>query len=164
MRSGPSDAKSRSCSIAGSSSFADAQRLFPSDMERQHLKLMDMIAAIVGALDEHELFQSIIRHTGRQHADLGVKRSHFDTFGDALIWCLEHQFGAAFPPELREAWMTQLPGGLCSFGDMPYSRRQLLRMPHRDLARRHAPVALTQLRGSAAGFRSGLCPLWDQNR
>ena len=60
---------------------------------------MDMIAAIVGALDEHELFQSIIRHTGRQHADLGVKRSHFDTFGDALIWCLEHQFGAAFPPE-----------------------------------------------------------------
>ena len=51
----------------------DAQRLFPSDMERQHLKLMDMIAAIVGALDEHELFQSIIRHTGRQHADLGVK-------------------------------------------------------------------------------------------
>src|SRR6516165_4193721 len=84
----------------------DAQRLFPSDMERQHLKLMDMIAAIVGALDEHELFQSIIRHTGRQHADLGVKRPHFDAFGDALIWCLEHQFGAAFPPELREAWMT----------------------------------------------------------
>src|SRR5215467_11628499 len=40
----------------------DAQRLFPNDMERQHLKLMDMIAAIVGALDEHELFQSIIRH------------------------------------------------------------------------------------------------------
>ena len=38
----------------------DAQRLFPSDMERQHLKLMDMIAAIVSALDERELFQSII--------------------------------------------------------------------------------------------------------
>src|SRR6516165_3787350 len=114
MRSGPSDAKSRSCSIAGSSSLLPMRnvcslatwRLFPSDMERQHLKLMDMIAAIVGALDEHELFQSIIRHTGRQHADLGVKRSHFDAFGDALIWCLEHQFGAAFPPELREAWMT----------------------------------------------------------
>ncbi|HVI66527.1 MAG TPA: hypothetical protein VM910_28700, partial [Bradyrhizobium sp.] len=42
----------------------DAQRLFPSDMERQHLKLMDMIAAIVGALDERELFQSIIGDTG----------------------------------------------------------------------------------------------------
>src|SRR6516164_8498781 len=72
----------------------DAERLFPRDMERQHLKLMDMIAAIVGALDERELFQSIIRHTGRQHADGGVSRSHFGAFGDALIWCLE-QFGAS---------------------------------------------------------------------
>jgi len=27
-------------------------------MERQHLKLMDMIAAIVGALDKREIFQS----------------------------------------------------------------------------------------------------------
>jgi len=75
-------------------------------MERQHLKLMDMIAAIVGALDERELFQSIIRHTGRQHADFGVSPHHFDAFGDALIWCLEEQFGPAFTPELREAWIT----------------------------------------------------------
>jgi hemoglobin-like flavoprotein len=95
----------------------DAQRLFPSDMERQHLKLMDMIAAIVGALDEHELFQSIIRHTGRQHADLGVKRSHFDAFGNALIWCLERQFGAAFPPELREDHaLRRGPNGNDPFG------------------------------------------------
>jgi hemoglobin-like flavoprotein len=64
----------------------DAKHLFPNDMERQHLKLMDMIAAIVGALDKRELFQSIIRHTGRQH---GVKSSHFVAFGDALIWSLE---------------------------------------------------------------------------
>jgi hemoglobin-like flavoprotein len=84
----------------------DAERLFPSDMERQHLKLMDMIAAIVGALDERDLFQSIIRHTGRQHADFGVSRSHFDAFGDALTWCLEQQFGPAFTPELRSAWIT----------------------------------------------------------
>jgi hemoglobin-like flavoprotein len=84
----------------------DAQRLFPSDMERQHLKLMDMIAAIVGALDERELFQSIISHTGRQHARFGVNPSHFVAFGDALIWSLEQQFGPAFTPELREAWIT----------------------------------------------------------
>ena len=84
----------------------DAQRLFPSDMERQHLKLMDMIAAIVGALDERELFQSIIGDTGRQHARFGVNPSHFVAFGDALIWSLEHQFGPAFTPELREAWIA----------------------------------------------------------
>jgi len=75
-------------------------------MERQHLKLMDMIAAIVGALDKRELFQSIITHTGRQHAHFGVTPLHFVAFGDALIWCLEEQFGAAFTPELRAAWIT----------------------------------------------------------
>ena len=66
---------------------------------------MDMIAAIVGALDKRELFQSIIHHTGRQHAQFGVKSSHFVAFGDALIWSLEQQFGAAFTPELKEAWV-----------------------------------------------------------
>ena len=82
----------------------DAKHLFPNDMERQHLKLMDMIA-IVGALDKRELFQSIIRHTGRQHAQFGVKSSHFVAFGDALIWSLEKQFGTAFTPELKDAWI-----------------------------------------------------------
>ena len=84
----------------------DAQRLFPSDLERQHLKLMDMIAAIVGALDQRELFQSLIRHTGRQHARFGATPSHFIAFGDALIWSLERQFGPAFTPELKDAWIA----------------------------------------------------------
>jgi hemoglobin-like flavoprotein len=83
----------------------DAKRLFSSDMERQHLKLMDTIAAIVGALDKRELFQSIISHTGRQHAQFGTRAAHFVAFGDALIWGLENQFGAAFTPQLKEAWM-----------------------------------------------------------
>ena len=36
----------------------------------------------------------------------GVNPSHFVAFGDALIWSLEHQFGPAFTPELREAWIA----------------------------------------------------------
>ena len=84
----------------------DAQRMFSDDMERQQLKLMDMIAAIVGALDKREIFQSIISHTGRQHARFGVERSHFAAFGDALIWSLEQQFGPAFALELKQAWIT----------------------------------------------------------
>ena len=75
-------------------------------MERQQLKLMDMIAAIVGALDKREIFQSVISHTGRQHAQFGVERSHFAAFGDALIWGLEQQFGPAFTPGLKQAWIT----------------------------------------------------------
>ena len=32
----------------------DARALFPQDISRQHIKFMDMIAAIVGALDRNE--------------------------------------------------------------------------------------------------------------
>jgi hemoglobin-like flavoprotein len=83
----------------------ETRRLFPADLERQHLKLMDMIAAIVGVLEEKKLFTSIIDHMGGEHAYFGVKPSHFAAFGDALIWSLEQQFGSAFTAELREAWV-----------------------------------------------------------
>jgi hemoglobin-like flavoprotein len=83
----------------------DAQGLFRDDMERQYLKLMDMIAAIVGTPDKREMFQSIISHSGRQHAQFGAKPMHFAAFGDALIWGLERQFGAAFTPEMKETWI-----------------------------------------------------------
>jgi hemoglobin-like flavoprotein len=82
----------------------DARTLFPEDIARQQLKLMDMIAAIVGALDKREIFQSIISYSGRQHAQFGVKREHFVAFGEALLWSLEQQFGPAFTPELKHAW------------------------------------------------------------
>ena len=84
----------------------DTRRLFPNDMEKQQLKLMDTIAAIVGTLDQHEMFQSIISHTGRKHAEFGVQTAHFAAFGDALIWGLRHQLGPAFTPELQQAWIV----------------------------------------------------------
>ena len=84
----------------------DTRRLFPNDMEKQHLKLMDTIAAIVGTLDQREIFQSIISHTGRKHAEFGVQTAHFAAFGDALIWGLRHRLGPAFAPELQQAWIV----------------------------------------------------------
>src|ERR1700751_289903 len=82
----------------------DARDLFPSDMERQRVKLMDMIAALVGSLDQRALFQSLVTHSGRQHARFGVQPSQYAALGEALIWSLECKFGASFTPELRESW------------------------------------------------------------
>jgi hemoglobin-like flavoprotein len=84
----------------------DARYLFTGDMERQQLKLMDMISAIVGALDKREMFQSLISHSGVQHARFGARPSHFVAFGHALIWGLEQQFGPEFTPELKQAWIA----------------------------------------------------------
>lgn len=75
-------------------------------MEKQQLKLMDTLAAIVGTLDQREIFQSIISHTGRKHAEFGVEASHFVAFGDALIWGLQQQFGPAFTAEMQQAWIV----------------------------------------------------------
>src|SRR5262249_770916 len=74
--------------------------------ERQQLKLMDTLAAIVGTLDQREICQSVISHTGRRHAEFGVQTSHFVAFGDALIWGLQRQFGPAFTPEMQQAWIV----------------------------------------------------------
>ena len=84
----------------------DTRHLFPSDLHRQHLNLMDMMAAIVAALDEREMFQSITTYAGRRHARFGAKPHHFAAFGEALIWSLESQLRSSFTPELREAWIT----------------------------------------------------------
>ena len=39
---------------------SDTRALFPSDMKRQRLRLMDTIAALVGSLDQRELFESLV--------------------------------------------------------------------------------------------------------
>jgi hemoglobin-like flavoprotein len=82
----------------------DARDLFPSDMERQRIKLMDMIAALVGSLEQRALFQSLVTHSGRQHARFGVQPSQYAAMGEALMWSLECKFGASFTPQLRESW------------------------------------------------------------
>ena len=82
----------------------DARSLFPSDMERQRIKLMDMIAALVASLDQRPLFQSLAANSGRHHARFGVQPWQYVAMGEALMWSLEHKFGASFTPELRESW------------------------------------------------------------
>jgi len=82
----------------------DARDLFPGDMERQRIKLMDMIAALVGSLDQRPLFQSLVADSGRRHAEFGVQPSQYAAMGEALMWSLECKFGASFTPELQESW------------------------------------------------------------
>jgi len=68
----------------------DSRRLFPDSMEKQNLKLMDALAAMVGALDQREIFQSVIR-TPRTMVD-------FAAWGHNVGCCL--QFDRRFSPLL----------------------------------------------------------------
>lgn len=82
----------------------DARNLFRGDMARQRVKLMDMIAALVGSLDQSALFQSLVAQSGRQHDRFGVQPSQYAALGEALMWSLECRLGPSFTPELRESW------------------------------------------------------------
>ena len=84
----------------------DARNLFPSDMERQRVALTNMIAALVGSLDDRPLFQSLATYSGRKHARFGVQPSQYVAMGEALMWSFECKFGASFTPELRAAWIA----------------------------------------------------------
>jgi hemoglobin-like flavoprotein len=82
----------------------EAKSLFKNDMALQRAKLMDMIAALVGSLDQHGLFQSIITNSGRHHARFGVRSSQYDALGEALMWSLERKLGTSLTPELSASW------------------------------------------------------------
>lgn len=82
----------------------DAKALFKNDMALQRAKLMDMIAALVGSVDQHALFQSIITNSGRHHARFGVRPSQYEALGEALMWSLERKLGPSLTPELSASW------------------------------------------------------------
>ena len=86
----------------------DARRLFPHDMERQQLKLMDMIAAIVGALDKREIFQSssAIRVASTRNLDQAIAfrrvRRRTDLGSRTAVWpCIYSRAEASLDYALR---------------------------------------------------------------
>ena len=80
--------------------------LFKGDLEEQGRKLMDMLGLAVKGLDRPEALMPVLATLGRRHAGYGVKESHYETVGEALLWTLEQGLGPGFTPEIREAWTT----------------------------------------------------------
>jgi hemoglobin-like flavoprotein len=78
--------------------------MFRGDMSEQRKKLMQMITAAVKGLDRLEQLVPVAQDLGRRHAGYGVRDSHYETVGAALLWTLEAGLGKAFTPEVKEAW------------------------------------------------------------
>src|SRR5829696_3509294 len=83
----------------------DAARLFAAtNMTEQRRKFAAMLAEIVRVLDRPELLVGEVAASGRRHVHYGVKDRDYDDVGAALLWALEHRLGAAFTPDVRDAW------------------------------------------------------------
>ena len=82
----------------------DIQEMFTSDPSVQARKLATELRRIVSALRDPDRFQRQVRTLGGRHAQYGVKAEHYDITGQVLLSTFEHELGAAFTPELWDAW------------------------------------------------------------
>lgn len=81
------------------------RRLFAStDMAQQHVKLVEALSAVIGALDDVETIVPTLEALGRRHAGYGVTEAHYDSVGEALLWTLEQGLGAAWTAAAKLAW------------------------------------------------------------
>ena len=71
----------------------ETRSLFAHDLGAQKLKLANMLATLIGAIDRPEMFSSIVEHLGRRHARYGVASGHYQTAGMALMKSLEDVLG-----------------------------------------------------------------------
>jgi hemoglobin-like flavoprotein len=82
------------------------EALFKGDLEEQGRKLMQMIGIAVKGLDSLEDLVPKLLALGARHAAYGVAERDYLTVRRALLWTLERGLGAAFTPEVKEAWST----------------------------------------------------------
>ena len=79
--------------------------LFRGDMAHQGERLMTMIGSAVGLLDRPDTLLPVLRQLGARHGGYGVVDAHYASVGTALLQTLEQGLGAAFTPEVRDAWV-----------------------------------------------------------
>lgn len=80
--------------------------MFPEDLTEQKRKLMAMLGVAVAGLSHLDSILHAVRALGRRHAGYGVEAEHYVPVGAALLWTLDKGLGAAFTPEVHEAWAT----------------------------------------------------------
>jgi methyl-accepting chemotaxis protein len=80
--------------------------LFRGDMRQQGEKLMQMIDAAVGKLDDLERLVPTLQNLGRRHAGYGVQTTHYETVGAALLSTLAQGLGDDFDDAVKTAWTS----------------------------------------------------------
>lgn len=78
--------------------------MFKGDMTEQGEKLMKMIGVAVDNLEKLDEIVPAVQDLGVRHLEYGVKTSHYDTVGVALLWTLGQGLGEGFTPDVKSAW------------------------------------------------------------
>jgi hemoglobin-like flavoprotein len=78
--------------------------LFKGDMPEQGKKLMQMIGAAVGKLNDLPGLVPVLQNLGKRHAGYGVKDADYQTVAGALLKTLGQGLGDDFTEEVKQAW------------------------------------------------------------
>jgi len=82
------------------------RKLFPSDMNQQYIKLVDMLSSIIMNLDHPNIDNSDIVAMSKRHTGYGVKPAHYEMVGNALLWTLQKGLGAEWNQDVENAWIS----------------------------------------------------------
>ena len=95
--------------------------LFTSDIKEQGKKLMSMIGAAVGGLNNIEALVPVVQDLGKRHVSYGVTPEHYETVASALLYTLEKGLGEAWTPEVKDAWVEVYTVLATTMKDAAYS-------------------------------------------
>ena len=81
------------------------RRMFPSEMDKQYVKLVDMLSSIIMSLDHAPTIESSeLVAMSKRHTGYGVKTEHYTMVGNALLWTLKKGLGSEWNEEIEKAW------------------------------------------------------------
>jgi hemoglobin-like flavoprotein len=82
------------------------RKMFPTNMEQQYQKLIDMLNAVVMRLDKLDELTEDIAAMAQRHVQYGVRPAHYKLVGAALLWTLQKGLGDDWNEEVKKAWAT----------------------------------------------------------
>jgi hemoglobin-like flavoprotein len=78
--------------------------MFPADMTGQRKKLITMLAAVIGGLDNLPSILPAASALAKRHLAYGAKVEHYPVVGAALLWTLEQGLGDGWTRDVADAW------------------------------------------------------------
>jgi hemoglobin-like flavoprotein len=78
--------------------------MFKADLTEQKKKLLQTLSVAVSGLNDLGALVPTLQALGKRHVGYGVKVSHYDTVGSALIWTLKQGLGTGFSASHEAAW------------------------------------------------------------
>ena len=78
--------------------------MFRGDIERQGMKLMSMLTAVVESLDRFESLIPVLHAMGQRHTAYGVLPRHYEVVEQALAWAFGQALEVDSGTEVLWAW------------------------------------------------------------